>query len=79
MLRPSKHAHPDRTVLAAASVLLRTLRKKRVIEFDDLQAALLATTGQSAEYLFLPAVSLLHILGLADYLATVDSFEYRGA
>jgi hypothetical protein len=79
MLRPSKHAHPDRTTFAAATVLLRALRSKRIIEFDDLASTLTATAGPSAEFLFLPAVSLLHILGLVDYLATVDSFEYRGA
>jgi uncharacterized protein YbjT (DUF2867 family) len=79
MLRPSKHAHPDRTVFAAATILLRTLRGKRMVEFDDLTATLTATTGPSAEFLFLPAVSLLHILGLVEYHSTVDSFEYRGA
>ena len=79
MLLPSKHSHPDHTVFAAATILLRALRGKRVVEFDDLTKTLTASTGPSAEFLFLPAVSLLHILGLVEYHATVDSFEYRGA
>lgn len=78
MLRPNKHSHPDRTVLAAATVLLRELRKKRVVAFDDLGRSLEPTTGSSASVLFLPAVSLLHLLGLVDYRATTDAFEYRG-
>lgn len=78
MLVPSKHSHPDRTVLAATAILLRELRRKRIVAFDDLIRVLLPTTGSSADVLFLPAVSLLHILGLVDYHAAVDSFEYRG-
>lgn len=79
MLLPSKHSHPDRTALAAAAVLLKELRRKRIVGFDDLIHVLSPTTGSSAEVLFLPAVSLLHLLGLVDYHAAVDSFEYRGA
>lgn len=78
MLRPSKHSHPDQTVIAAATVLLRELRRKRAIRYDDLKTALEKKTV-GAEFLFLPAVSLLHILGLLDYRAVNDSFEYRGA
>lgn len=79
MLLPSKHSHPDRTVVAAATTLLKELRRKRIVEFDDLGHVLATSTGPSAEFLFLPAVSLLHILGLVDYHPAVDSFEYRGA
>jgi hypothetical protein len=79
MLLPSKHAHPDRTVVAASAVLLRELRSKRLVSFDDLAKKLAGSTGDSADYLFLPAVSVLHLLGLVEYLRTVDSFEYRGA
>ena len=78
MLLPNKHSHPDRTVLAAAAILLRELRRKRIVGFDDLIRVIVPTTGPSAEVLFLPAVSLLHILGLVEYHAAVDSFEYRG-
>jgi len=78
MLFPSKHSHPDRTVFAAATILLSALRRKRIVQFDDLNHVLTTSTGASAEFLFLPAVSLLHILGLVDYHAAVDSFEYRG-
>lgn len=79
MLLPSKHSHPDRTVVAASTVLLKELRNKRLVSFDDLADKLAGAIGDSAEYLFLPAVSLLHLLGLVEYLRTVDSFEYRGA
>lgn len=79
MLLPNKHSHPDRTVLAGATILLKELRKKRVVAFDDLAGSLAAKTGSSAEFLFLPAVNLLYILGLLEYLRAVDAFEYRGS
>jgi len=78
MLRPSKHAHPDRTVVAAATVVLRELRKRRVVSYDELVTKLGTNAGNSAHVLFIPAVSLLYLLGLVSYQPTVDAFEYRG-
>ena len=78
MLLPSKHAHPDQTVLAAAVVLLRGLRKQRIVGFDDLLLMLRPSTGSGSEFLFTPAVSLLFVLGLVEYHGVVDSFEYTG-
>lgn len=78
MLLPNKHSHPDQTVLAAAATLLKELRRKRVVTYDDLKAALDAHV-RSADYLFSPAVSLLYLLDLVEYRPTVDSFEYVGA
>lgn len=82
MLRPTKHAHPDQTVIAAATVLLKQLRGKRVLGYDELKGSLersLRRNPESAEYLFAPALSLLFLLGLVEYRATRDVFEYRGA
>ncbi len=77
MLRPNKHSHPDQTVLAASTVLLRELRRKRAATYTELRDALAEHT-RSAEFLLLPALTLLHLLGLVEYRATVDSFEYAG-
>jgi hypothetical protein len=78
MLRPTKHSHPDRTVIAVATVMLRALRRRRVIGYDDLKALVAKKSGPDTEVLFAPALSLLFLLGLLDYQATVDAFEYRG-
>ena len=77
MLLPTKHSHPDQTVLAAATSLLRELRRYRAVDFDHLKAALDKKVVGS-DYLFTPAVSLLHILGLVEYRAKADTFEYTG-
>ncbi len=75
MLRPNKHSHPDATVLAASTTLLRELMRKRVVEFDELKSTL-DHHVRGGDYLFTPAISLLHLLGLVEYRPTVDSFEY---
>jgi hypothetical protein len=78
MLRPTKHAHPDRTVIAVATVVLRALRGRRAMSYDDLRDLVEKRSGSDAETLFAPAVALLFLLGLLDYRPTVDAFEYRG-
>src|SRR4051812_12513496 len=75
MITPSKHSHPDQTVIAAATVVLRQLRKKRAASYDELKQAVEKFSG-SSDSLFTPAVSLLFLLGLLEYRPTVDIFEY---
>ena len=77
MLRPNKHSHPDQTVLAAATVILRELRRRRAIGYDDLKL-FLDKKIRGSDYLFTPALSLLHLLGIVEYRSTVDTFEYTG-
>jgi hypothetical protein len=77
MLRPSKHSHPDQTVVAAATILLKELRRKRAIPYSDLKLVL-EKSSRSSDYLFIPAVSILHLLGLVEYRPTTDLFEYAG-
>ena len=77
MLRPTKHSHPDRTVVGVAIVLLRRLKSRRLDDFDSLRAfARKAIAG--GEVLFLPALNFLFLLGLVDYRPKNDSFEYLG-
>lgn len=77
MLKPSKHAHPDKTVVAVSVLLLRRLRERRVESFDELRQYL---TGAQAGVgmLFLPALSMLFLLGLVEYRPKTDAFEYTG-
>ena len=77
MIRPNKHAHPDRTLICASSVLLKRLRDKRTENFDDLRACL-TKYEPDAGSLFLPAVNLLFLLGLVEYRRQNDTFEYVG-
>ena len=77
MLRPSKHSHPDRTVVNVSMLLLGRLKSKRVEDYD----ALLGFAKKSVaggDVLFLPALSFLYLLGLIEYQPKTDAFEYRG-
>ncbi|MCD0458618.1 ABC-three component system middle component 8 [Roseiconus lacunae] len=77
MIQPNKHAHPDKTLLAVTSSLLRQLRSKRTLQFDELRQHL-AKSHPEATSLFLPAIDLLFILGVVVYRKQNDSFEYTG-
>ena len=77
MLRPSKHAHPDRTVINVAMLLLSRLRARRHESFDELKAfACKAAAG--GDVLFMPSLSFLFLLGLIDYHIKNDAIEYVG-
>ena len=75
MIRPSKHAHPDLTVMSVASVILECLKKRRTEKYADL-VALVEQRKENANTLFLPALNLLFMLGLIRYLPKADRFEY---
>ena len=77
MLRPTKHSHPDRTVISVALLLLARLRVRRVEDYADLlQLAKGSAAGGDA--LFLPALNFLYLLGLVEYRSKTDAVEYVG-
>lgn len=77
MLRPSKHSHPDRTVVNVALLLLARLRKRRLDRYSELRVyAKKAVAG--GDVLFLPALNFLFLLGLIEYRSKTDAIEYVG-
>jgi len=77
MLRPTKHSHPDRTVVGLAMVLLRRLRAQRLEKYDALRDhARKKIPG--GDVLFVPALSFLFLFGLIEYRPKTDSLEYSG-
>ncbi|WP_354004855.1 ABC-three component system middle component 8 [Ramlibacter albus] len=77
MLRPSKHSHPDRTVVNVALLLLARLRKRRLESYSEMkQFAKKAVAG--GDVLFLPALNFLFLLGLVEYRPKTDAIEYVG-
>jgi hypothetical protein len=75
MIRPAKHLDLNTCVLRAASLLLARLQRERLCRFDDLRQTL-AALGQDGDYVFLPTVHFLYLLGRIQYHAQTDSFEY---
>jgi hypothetical protein len=77
MLRPTKHSHPDRTVINVSLLLLGRLRARRVDDYDVLRTfAKKSVTG--GDVLFLPALNFLFLMGLIDYRPKTDAVEYVG-
>jgi hypothetical protein len=77
MLRPTKHSHPDRTVINASLLLLTRLKHRRLDGYDALRAYLKkAIIG--GDVLFLPSLNFLFLLGLIEYRQKNDSLEYIG-
>lgn len=77
MLRPTKHTHPDRTLIFTAFVLLARLKKNRTEQYGKLKD-FAKRTVEGGNFLFLPAINLLFLLGLVEYRPKNDSFEYVG-
>lgn len=77
MLRPTKHSHPDRTVINVSLLLLARLKIRRVDDYDGLRKyAKKSVTG--GDVLFLPALNFLYLMGLIDYRPKTDAVEYVG-
>lgn len=78
MLRPTKHTHPDRTVINVALLLLHRLKTRRVDEYSTLRG-FVKESVRGGEILFLPALNLLFLLGLIEYRPKTDAVEYVGS
>lgn len=77
MLKPSKHSHPDRTVVSASLWLLARIKTKRIEEYGKLLASI-KNAISGGEELFLPALNFLFLLGLIEYHPKTDSIEFVG-
>lgn len=76
MLRPTKHSHPDRTVINLSVVLLGRLKNRRLDDYYGLQKYAKIVSG--GDVLFLPALNFLYLMGLIEYRPKTDSVEYLG-
>lgn len=77
MLRPTKHSHPDRTVINVSLLLLTRLKTRRVDDYDVLREfARKSVVG--GDFLFLPALNFLYLTGLIEYRPKTDAVEYMG-
>ena len=77
MLRPTKHSHPDRTVVNVALLLLTRLRKRRLDGYGTLRSYAKKTVA-GGDFLFLPALNFLFLVGLIEYRPKTDAIEYVG-
>ncbi len=81
MLKPNKHMNLDISVLNLSAQILRILKKNRIIEHNKLLSVLCKKFNNEKKCIevkctFLPAVNMLHLLGVLEYHIKTDSFEY---
>lgn len=77
-LLPTKHTHPDKTIISVSYILLGILKQRRIESFDKLFEAAQKKSDGSAKLLFMPAINFLFLLDLVVYHSKNDSFEYTG-
>lgn len=75
IIRPTKHSHPDKTVIYASFLMLKELKKKRLVPYTKL-LTLVKDNITSGEYLFAPALNFLFLLGLVEYQPKTDMLEF---
>lgn len=75
ILRPTKHTHPDRTVINLTLLLLKRLKANRIDDYSSLlKYAKKSVVG--GDVLFRPSLSFLFLLGLIKYHRKTDAIEY---
>jgi ABC-3C biological conflict system middle component len=77
ILRPTKHAHPDRTVISLSLLLLARLKMRRLEDYFGLRK-FAKRSVKGGDVLFLPALNFLFLIGLVEYRPKTDSVEYLG-
>lgn len=77
MLTPKKHLDLDSSVLRVAAIMLRSLKRPGVMEFERLRGVVLRRVGEGGEVSFMPALNFLFLLGRVDYHTQNDTVEYR--
>jgi ABC-3C biological conflict system middle component len=77
MLRPTKHSHPDRTVIYVSLFILERLMNRRLDDYGNLRW-LAKKSIPGGDILFLPALNFLYLLGLIEYHPKTDAVEYVG-
>lgn len=78
ILRPTRHAHPDRTVISLSLLLLARLKTRRLEDYYSLRK-FAKRSVKGGDVLFLPALNFLFLIGLIEYRPKTDSVEYLGS
>lgn len=77
MLQPHKHMNPDRSALNLSASILAHMQRARQEKYTKL-IQIVKDKNQDGDTLFAASMSLLFLLGLVEYRAKTDSFEYTG-
>ena len=77
MLRPTKHEHPDQTLINVATLLLLYLKKRGFSDYDTLRGYIKKKVV-GGDALYIPALNFLYLFDLVEYRPKIDAIEYTG-
>lgn len=66
----------DNSVIRVAALILKEVSKRGGLELDKLRVKMLRRVGADVEFVFLPALSFLYLLGKITYHPKNDLIEY---
>ncbi|MCX6580022.1 MAG: hypothetical protein NT166_07540 [Candidatus Aminicenantes bacterium] len=75
MLKPNKHLDPRFSVIHVGGLILKTLKDKGILTFDELLSILRGKIDVKVKEVYLPSLSFLFLLGKIQYHRKIDSFE----
>ena len=72
MIRPTKHMDLKTSVLNIAAEILAELQRFHIISLEELDELIQSRINESARINFIPALSLLYLIGSIDYDSDAD-------
>jgi hypothetical protein len=76
ILKPTKHTNPSLSVLNGAALMLKAIRKKRIMSYEEMNMHLEKNLGKEFVSDFSVYAGFLYILGKISYSEKNDSFIY---
>jgi len=78
MLKPDKHTNPKLSIINIAGLIIKELKQKEIVTYDELLTSLINQTNESAKEVFLHANSFLFLLDRIEYIQNLDSLRLKG-
>ncbi len=75
MIVPDRFMDLNMSTLRISSLILKQLKRNRMMKYDKLLDNLVGKEGEGVRFVFLPALSLLYLLGKVEYHIKTDSIE----
>jgi hypothetical protein len=78
MLSLDKHSNLTVSVVNVGGLIIRILKDKQILPFDELLALLVEEVGDEVKEVYLAALSFLFLIGKVKYYQDIDSLEFSG-
>jgi len=76
MITPTKYMNLDLSVLRVSSIIIKVLRKKRIMEYNEVLNIISEKTESDVKEYFQSCLNLLFLLGKINYHLETDNLEF---